>query len=293
MGFFFRKQDSRVPKKSWQGKDFKMRSSILKKRRPEKKRKFSRFLFWVLLLGFSGVSLYLLFFSPFLEVESISVEGNEDVPASEISGQIEKSLDGKYFRFLSRKNYFLIRTGDIERALAGSGKLLELESIRKNFPNSLTVRVVERKALLVWCSGGVCYFADSDGFVFGGVPELEEEIEEQNFLVVVDDSARPIEIGKTKINLAYLENLSNLAYILKSDFNLAGSEYFHTPGMASQEINLKTTEGWVLKASLAGPAEETKKIMETLFEKDLNEEARKKLDYLDLRVKNKIYYKTK
>ncbi len=54
-----------------------------------------------------------------------------------------------------------------------------------------------------------------------------------------------------------------------------------------------TGEGWILKISSEYSIDEAKKIIQTLFEKDLNEETRKNLDYLDLRVKGKVYYKTK
>ena len=189
------------------------------------------------------MSLYLLFFSPFLEIESISVEGNEDIPASEISGQIEKSLDGKYFRYFVQEKLLFIRTGDIEKALASSGKLLELE-----YQSEKNSRIPSQfgwlREKLCW-SGAAAAFAISrtaTGLLFGGMSGSGEEAGKQNFLAIVDDSARPVEIGKRRLIRTYLENLSNFDVFFEIRFQSGRIGNFHTPGMASQEINLRNIE---------------------------------------------------
>jgi hypothetical protein len=67
-----------------------------------------------------------------------------------------------------------------------------------------------------------------------------------------------------------------------------------TPALSSQEIIAKIKEGdggWTLKLSSAILPEDTKKILETVFEKDLSGDKKSQLEYLDLRVKGKVYYK--
>jgi hypothetical protein len=102
-----------------------------------------------------------------------------------------------------------------------------------------------------------------------------------------------VEIGKTKIDPAYILYLESIDSLLKNDLKLVPIESYHTPGMASGEIGIRVAEGWILKISSETSPEETKKIIETIFEKELDGEQRKNLDYLDLRVKGKVYYKMK
>ena len=257
------------------------------------RRKFSRFLFWPLLGGFLGICVYLLFFSPFLHVDNIIVEGNEDVSSQDIAGTIETSLEKKYFNILTQGKYFLVSKNNIGFAVKDNFSRLEVVAIEKKFPRTIYIKVIERKAEMVWCSGGACYFVDKNGLAYGGADAGEEDLRAGNFLVVVDESAIPVEIGKTKINPSYIEFIEAADAMIRDDLKLETVESYRTPGIASQEISGRTGEGWILKISLEYSIDEAKKIIQMLFEKDLNQEVRKNLDYLDLRIRNKIYYKIK
>lgn len=293
MSFFFNKQKNKTYQKSWQRKSTRTYFGTVKKGEANKKNKFSRFLFWLLLVGFSAICLYLLFFSSYMDVENISVEGNKDIPAEEIIKQVGKALEGNYFGYFPKNNFFLINKKSINNALQNSFNRLEVASIEKKFPNTILVRVAERKAELVWCSGGVCYFVDGSGLAYSGASGSEEDLRNSNSLVVIDDSARPIDIGKTVINPDYIEYIAAVSTMLSRDLKISLAESYHTPGMASGEISARTGEDWILKLSSEISAEEAKTIIQSLFDKELNEEKRKDLDYLDLRIKGKVYYKLK
>jgi len=293
MGIFFKKRKNKNAQKSWQRKHSGAYPGTAKKDVSKKGGLFSRFLFWALLIVFSANCVYLLFFSTFLDVGKIDIRGNQDISSEEISQVVEKSLEGKYFKYFPRNNYFLVSKAAIGGAVKNNFNRLEVASIEKKFPDTAVVQVIERKAELVWCSGGVCYFVDKSGLVYGGATGAEDDLRAGNFLVVVDDSAIPVDIGKTKINPDYIGYIESANAMIRGDLGLEPVASYHTPGIASQEISVMTGEGWILKTSSEYSVDEAKKIIQTLFEKDLNEETRKNLEYLDLRVKGKIYYKTK
>lgn len=293
MRIFSKKKKNKIAQKSWERRGSVARPSAAGKEEKKRRRKFSRFLFWLLLVGFFGICAYLVFFSPFLYVDKITVEGNQDVSSQDISSTAERSLEGKYFNFLPRGNFFLASKRNINAVVKNDFNRLEVESIEKRFPRTISIKVTERKAELVWCSAGVCYFADRNGLVYGGAAGTVEELRAGNFLVVVDDSAIPVEIGKTKINPEYIGYIEAANAMIRDDLKIGISGSYHTPGMASREISVITGEGWILKISSEYSIDEAKKVIQMLFEKDLNEETRKNLDYLDLRVKNKVYYKMK
>jgi cell division septal protein FtsQ len=293
MVFFSKKQKNKTAEKSWQGKGARVVSTKPREKEKKRGRKFSRFLFWLLLLVFLGICAYLLFFSPFLEINSVSVEGNKEISSVDITKSVEKYFEGKFFFYLPKGNFFLARQEEINRVVSSISKKLEVVSIEKKFPGSMQIKVIERKAELAWCSGGVCYSIDKDGLSYEGAQGNEDGLRAKNFLVVVDDSARPVEIGKTKIDSEYIIWIENVSTMIKDRLNVKIVESFHTPGAASNEVNIRMNEGWILKISSQYSIDESQKIIQTLFEKELNEETRKKLDYLDLRVKNKIYYKIK
>lgn len=290
MGLFSKKNKNKAIQKSWQRKN---PGSYSGREKPKKNGTFSRFLFWVLLFGFLGICAYLLLFSPFLDIERVSIEGNRDISGAEIASVVEKSFDGKIFGYLPRSNFFLVSEKNINDAVRNNFNGLEIESIEKKFPEDILVKVTERKTKLVWCSGGACYSVDEEGLAYGGAAATEEELRSNDFLTIIDDSARPVEIGKTKISPAYVGYLSEIRDIIRGNMGLEPAEGWHTPGLASGEVSVRTQESWILKLNSEMSAGETKKIIETVFEKELDPEKRKNLEYLDLRIKGKVYYKLK
>jgi hypothetical protein len=281
--------------KSWKRKSPKIYSGVPRRDSQKKKSKLSRFLFWLLFLGFLGVCGYILLFSPFLEIESVSVEGNQNISSEEIVGKAGKTLNGKYFNFLSKRNFFLSSKKRMNQELKDNFSRLEISSIEKKFPRSILIRVKERQPELAWCSGGVCYLADKEGFVYAGANVTDSELNKNRFLIIIDDNARPVEIQHTSIGSEFVQYLKQIDTILVDELKFQIDGNYHTPAMSSREIviKIKEGEGWLLKLSSVVSPEETKKILETIFEKELAGDKRAQLEYLDLRVKGKIYYKLK
>lgn len=289
---FFRKKEK---EKTWKRKNPRVYSGVPRRDKKEKKSKFSRFLFWVIFLVFLGVCVYMLFFSPFLEVDSISVEGNKDIPSEDIIGKVDAALNGKYLKYLSRRNFFLLSKNRINEELKNNFNRLEVSSIERKFPRAILIRVMERQPEIAWCSGGVCYLVDKTGLIYAGANAADGELNQDRFLVVIDDNARPVEIKKTVINPDFVQYLKQIDSLLVDDLKLGIDGDYHTPALSSQEVTVKIKEGdgWLLKLSQAVSPGDTKKIIQTVFDKDLNEEKRRNLEYLDLSVKGKVYYKMK
>jgi hypothetical protein len=284
--------------KNWKDRNPRLYASASKKDKPEKRKGgFSRFLFWLLLLAFLCVSIYILFFSPQLDIENIIVAGNQEIISSDIVQKVNAALEGKYCKFFSKRNFFFASKNEIVSALKGNFMRLEVTEVKKEFPNTVEIQVKERQPELIWCSGGVCYFVDKEGFVYGGTDGAEDAANKSNFLKIIDDNAKPVEIGKTIIDQKFVEYLKNIDAVLVNDlkFNLVGD--YHTPALASGEVYVmiaqSDSDGWLLKLDSSNSPEDTKKIIQTVLEKNISEDQLKNLGYLDLSVKGKVYYKFK
>jgi len=290
---FFRKKEKK--EKEWKRKNPRMYSGVPKRANEGKRSKFSRFLFWVLLLGFFGVCVYMLLFSPFLEVDAVSVRGSQSISSEEIVGRVSEAISGKYYNIFSRRNFFLLSKNQINEKLKNEFNRLEVSSIEKKFPRAVLVEVKERQPEMAWCSGGVCYLVDKDGFVYVGANSTDQDLSKDRFLIMIDDNAQPVDIKKTTIDPAFIQYLKQIDAVLVDDLGLQIDGNYHTPAISSREasVRIKEGEGWTLKMSEAVSSDETKKIIQTIFEKELDTEKRNNLDYLDLSVKGKVYYKMK
>jgi cell division septal protein FtsQ len=292
MPFFKRKQKKMLPaKKSWQRRNPKTYSAVPRRSGDKAALGVVRFLYWMLLIIFLGVCVYLFLFSPLLEIDTISVQGNESVSSEEIINKANQELDGKYFKYFSKRNYFIEKNSNLSNLLKNNFNRLGSVEIEKKFPRTLVIRVDERQAELVWCSAGVCYLIDQDGLAYSSANGTDEELRNNNFLTIIDDSARPVDIEKTSISPELMNYIKNINAVVRDDLKIEAGSGIHTPSIASGEIYLQTGEGWVMKLSSQISPEDTKKIIQTVFDKELDQEKRKNLEYLDLRVKNKVYYK--
>jgi hypothetical protein len=289
MSLFHKKEKN----KSWKRKAPRMYSGVPRKEKSKERSRFSRFLFWLLTLVFLGVCAYLLFFSPLLEVETISVDGNESISSEEVVFRAQEAISGNYYWYFPKNNIFFVNKQEIDSALRKNFNRLELVAIEKKFPKAVLVKVKERQPEMVWCSGGVCYLIDKEGLAYTGAGGTDEEMNSSNFLTVVDDNSRPVDIGKTTIGKDFIEYLKQMDAVIANDLKLEIEGNYHTPALASGEVfvRVKEGDGWTLKLSSGIFPDETKKIIQTLFDKELDGEKRKNLDYLDLRVKGKVYYK--
>ncbi len=274
-----------------------MYSGVPRRDSSTSKGRLLRPLFWILAISFLAVTGYLLFVSDQLDIDTVSVEGNKDISSEAIASEAQSALAGKRYNLFSKNNFFFIDKKDIISRLQNNFNRLEVSSVERKFPKALLIKVEERQPEMVWCSGGVCYLVDKNGSIFSGAGGSDEELKNGRFLTIVDDNAKPVDIGVTVISRDFIDYLKQLDYLLVEDLHLKIDGIYHTPALASQEVLAKIQEengeSWTLKLSSGVSVGETKKILETLFEKELNGDKRASLEYLDLTVKGKIYYKLK
>jgi citrate lyase gamma subunit len=281
--------------KNWQDRNPRLYANVCRAAKEKKGGGFNRLLFWFLLVLFAGVCIYILFFSPELKVENIIVSGNQQISSADIDSRVFSAMDSKRWKYFSKRNFFFADKNEITRVLKNSFTRLEVLDVKKIFPNTIQVDVKERQPELVWCSGGVCYFADKEGLLFAGVDLKEQEQDKNNFLTIIDDNAKPVDMGKTKIQKNFVEYLKEIDSMITGELNFSLADNYHTPALASGEVFAKIAEadsdGWTLKLDSSISPQDSKKIIQTVLEKDISEDQLKNLDYMDISVKGKVYYK--
>ncbi len=287
---FYKKKEKN---KSWKRGNPRMYSGVPRKTAEKRALTLARFFYWFLFAVFLGVSFYIFFLSSFLQIDAISVEGNESISAEDIKKSASEALQGNYLKYFSKSNYFLEKNDEVAKKLKNDFNRIGRIEIQKKFPKTMLITIDERQAELVWCSAGVCYLVDENGFVYSGANATDEELKNSGSLVVIDDNARQVEIEKTVIGKDFISYLKGLNYTLREELRLEPDGTYHTPALASGEVYFQTKEGWTLKLSDQVSPAETKKIIQTLFDKELDDQKRQDLDYLDLRIKGKVYFKMK
>ncbi|MDR3559092.1 MAG: FtsQ-type POTRA domain-containing protein [Candidatus Pacebacteria bacterium] len=261
--------------------------------RPRRNPIWAKIAFYFLLLVFLGAIVYLLFFSGKLSITSIQVNGAKNISSSDIVSETEAQLAGKYLKFFAKSNILLVRDGKIQEDLAGHFRLIENVAVKKKFPNTLLIHIFERTPTLA-VSTPDCFMLDENGTAYDQADPNAETFKNQNLIRLSVQSGLNVALGqKNVLDKGYMNYILFIKPRLKSDFNLDVSSDFQTPNPMAEEADVKTQQGWMIYFSTAIPLDKELQMLQAVLGSQINSDQRKDLEYVDLRIDNKVYYKLK
>jgi len=253
----------------------------------------ARILTWTSITIFVGVTGYVLFFSPVLSVSAIQVSGTEALNASDVSSAVNSAIEGKYLGMFNKSNIILANSGNIKKGLTDKFRKIESVEITKRFPDKLLVRVKERESALVFCSGDPCYVIDNNGRAYAPADFESNELGEQNLMILRDLRQKVIDMENISIDNSLLQFVADIRDRLKSDLNIEIKQEFSTPMLISGDLRVETVDGWAIYFSKDISIDKEIEMLKTILNNSIDKTRIADLDYVDLRLDNKVYYKLK
>jgi cell division septal protein FtsQ len=252
----------------------------------------SKIIFYTLLVCFMGVSFYVLFFSQYLQITDITVTGTTELNSQEIQQNIEESLQGKYLGVIPKNNFLFISQKKNEDLLIGNFKKIRSVMVTRKFPNALSIAIDERKALLVWCSNEKCYLLDEKGVAYNEAVFSSPELEQNHLLQINDLSSREVKIGEKIIEPVFEQYVLGIKDALAvAGFN--ATQQYSTPSRMAEEINVKTDQESEFYFSTQFDLLSAFRTLNAMLKKEISQEQRSNIAYIDLRNENKAFYKFK
>lgn len=273
--------------------------ALKKKKSATKKKKLSIFL-----VGISILFVGFVFLSRIEKwnINNIEITGNNIVDTSLIASAVESNLKGAYIWFIPKTNILLYPKESITANLEKSFSRLKNISIQTKSSQTIGVSVEERNAKYTWCGeippsqkdlspqNDLCYFMDTEGYVFDSAPYFSGNVffrfygktdgvppgvffEKENFLKIIFYKETLENLGLKPIAF-YIKSKEEGSIFLESAKNLLGAEVL---------VKIETDQNQLMENIQA--ALNTK----VFKDKILNEYD--KLEYIDLRFENKVYYK--
>jgi cell division septal protein FtsQ len=238
----------------------------IKKKQPFFKKKY----FFPTFFGFlfSILIIYLLVFSSFFQIEKIIISGNEKTNKNEILKIVENKIQKTIF-FYSTRSIFLA----------------DINEIKKSFPKSLNVIVIERLGLAVFCNNNEnCFLLDQKAVIFESLlkesqlPRIEKLNNEKQFQlgeqVIEEDLV--LKILKVFSILAELDIKAKKALIV-----------------SNERINVLTDENWDIYFNPQKDLNWQLTKLEALLKEQVSLENRNQLDYVELRFGDLAPFKYK
>lgn len=278
---------------------YNKRRTRFKKRFKRKKHVLEKRWFWYLILGcavFVGLG-YSLFFSSIFRIEKIDITGVSGEERDEVQNIIDKRLKENFLFFIPRNTLFLANNEGIINDILQDFSEIEQVSAKKDFPSGLSFDIKKRQGKGFICQGkeeGIasCFLIDSQGIIFGEQFTLEQveggEAGKDNLVILADDlpsnlfepGSQVIVPEKTENILLLYDKLENRLKIPTVKFVLKQAE----------RVDVETKDGWQIYFSLDSDLNLALTKLGMLLEKEIPEEQRKNLEYVDLRF-SKAYYK--
>jgi len=282
---FYPAKKSNVPLKS---------QEFLDRENKRQRSLFLRVLFDLLFLAFVGVAIFVLFFSPFLQITNVQVQGTNEISSGDIGQVVNAQLSGKYLKAIPKNNFILFSNRQAENAIKAQFKKVATVAIIKKFPDTLTVTITERQSLLVWCAGDACFLIDENGIAYATADFTSPEVTENHLVKLTDTGGKPVAIGDKVLDGDFLAYVSQIRAALKNTASIDITQDYSTPAAVSQEADVAMPGGMRLLFSMSYPLDEAVKNLKLFLTKqNFPQPLEDQLEYIDLRSENKIFYKLK
>lgn len=228
---------------------------------------------------------------PSLQISKIALSGAHTLDERVVRERIGTHLAGTRALILPENFFFFVNTGAIASDLESTFARIEHATAVKNFPDMLDVAITERTFWGVFCNGSqgsstpVCGYIDSAGVVYERAPESKGQL----IVVIRSDTEDTAIIPRQAVDPGAMAHIRALAEKLPTETGITVAS-FDLRSRVPSEIRATAGEGF----TLIFKREDDIRAMAHVLKRVLNEEIkdkRSRLDYIDLRFGNKVFYK--
>jgi len=223
-----------------------------------------------------------LLLSPLFKIRTVVIYGTQKINPEEIKTNIEY------------KNILFVTVNGLKEELMKKFPQISRLQIEKNIPKrTIKITLTEREELGIVCKaeekneGEViknCFYIDKEGVLFKNAPQTSGSL----VLLIKDFSLEDFSLGKKLFSEQIINSIVELRDNLFLQIN-AKALWFGSFTYPPKEIKVMTSEGWYVLFDLARDVKSQLSLLKAaLAEKIQN---RKTLQYVDLRIENRIYYK--
>lgn len=255
----------------------------------------------LLLLKLSGVVFFVLTLIggflyivrlPSLQVTAVSISGNSLVETQDLYDAVERELAHSYGWLVPKRNIFFIPEESIQASVLSQFPRVNSATLEFTTWSSLTLTVEERVPQAMWCgenrlgegSTPTCYFLDAQGFVYAPAPTFTGEV----YLRFYGPLEAGEPVGQSFLTPAFFHSLLTFTNAVGAS-NVAIVEFAL---IDEEDAEVYLEDGTKI---LIDPSEDLERVLDNLLSvlhsDALRDRPQLKLEYLDLRFGNKVYYK--
>lgn len=255
------------------------------------------FLFCVPLGIFFGI-FYFVFLSHYFAIKNVNISGLKTVSENGVREEVGKVTSSRKWIVGKLSNYFLFPQDFAKTAIGRAFPKIGEIKIEKVYPEVLNISISEREAIGVWCkkfesgimnyeSGTECFYFDKEGVIFEPAPKSFGGL-----IMAVEDfrnvtGSYSVTLGLAVLTVEQIRSFEELRILIGKNFPFSAQIFRITQ---EGEFELFTSEGWRVLLDKKGGLEYELSNLKYLLDEQVKTR-RGELDYVDLRLGNRLYYK--
>ena len=237
---------------------------------------------------------------PALQVRAIEIQGGEASRLEEIRTRISSFLEGNSALIIPRRFIGAVSSNWLEMGLEDSFPWIAEVQVEKRFPDRLEISFTERKLFGVFCNDlarslassscprdnlcEACAFIDADGVLYESAPSTEGAL-----ITKIKSDIPEVSIGMKALDSEVILWMRAFGEGLRQMFGL-GAVAFELKTAIPEEVRVTTTQGFSLIIDRGADMMDIFKILRRVLDEEIGVE-RPRLEYVDLRFGNKVFYK--
>lgn len=225
---------------------------------------------------------WLLFFTQTFAVSAITVVDAKQNTEESIRTIVQGS---------SGENILFIPTQQIEQNILHDVPQVRDVHILRKLPGTLKIIVQEKKPAFLLVSGNSYYFVDAEGIAYE-VASLEVLPGTVLSTVKNSDSEASVTLGASAVDASFVEFITKAQQGLPEITHAQIAE-MRIPSLAAREVHFLSERNWKILMDTTRSAEGQLDILKRLLEDTITEEEQQTLEYIDLRIPNRVYYKSR
>lgn len=236
----------------------------------------------ILVVGPISYLVWLILFTNTFAVQAITIVDARPHTAEAIR-QTTKDLIGKKIFFLDTK----VAEGQI---IAAIPQVRTVYIVRK-LPDTLKLVVQEKTPVILLLSNQHYYFVDAAGIAY---EEARLETLPGIVLPVVkntDPKAR-LTIDTPVVDPAFITFVQTISKAIP-DISHARVAEIRIPSLAAREVHFLLDTNWLLRFDSTRNPDDQLAILKRVLDESITEQQKSMLEYIDLRIPNRVYFRTK
>lgn len=236
---------------------------------------------------------------PKFRIQNIRVDGTVTLSSDEIKEELFRNMGGYYFFLIPKDSIFFLHTKKLELILKDKFPRIYEVFLKSEFPDRLVIFLREREMWGIFCKSPevedrtqnfssvseyvICAYIDRSGFAYEAAPRSE------GYLIKKIKSDTPnIKVGMQLVDKKLIDQLDFLRDGLKN-INLVVVEY-ELLSEVKTEMRLAVADGFKILFRKDSDLENALTILQTVLNEEIKDR-KNRLEYIDLRFGNKVFYK--